>query len=51
MRIMYRKDNVPRMYIMLGCINKLGTRVLSENRSAQLEQKIREYADKTWPIG
>lgn len=51
MRIMYRKDNVPRMYIMLAYLNQLGTRVLSQKRSAQLEQKIREYADKTWPIG
>lgn len=49
MRIMYRKDNVPRMYIMLGRINQLGTMVLSKGKSAQLEQKIREYADRTWP--
>ena len=49
MRIMYRKDNVPRMYIMLARINQLGMMLLSEKKSAQLEGKIREYADRTWP--
>ena len=49
MRIFYTKDNVPRLYLLLGNVYQVGMRFLPDKQTEQLRVAIVRYADKKWP--